>query len=190
VREVAEGRFREDLFYRLAVLPLHMPPLRDRKGDISQLAEAFLQRFALEEGKLFDPLGPAQLAALEQQSWPGNVRELQNVMRRAAVLNAGPDLPLSALRTGSPVPPVAPAIPQTFASAGLPARTKGAQTGMADTIPAHIRALHGLTLDEIERLVINAAIETGGGNLSAAAKALGVSPSTLYRKRERWQKTG
>ncbi len=186
MREVAEGRFREDLFYRLAVVPIHMPPLRERKGDISALAEAFLQRFAKEEGKVFDRLGPAQLAVLEQQSWPGNVRELQNLMRRAVVLNAGPELPLSSLHTGRSGVGMAP-IPRTF---GAPEEATSPVTPspLPQDLPDVLSALKGLTLDEIERLVINAAIDTGGGSLTSAAKALGVSPSTLYRKRERWQK--
>ena len=195
LREVAEGRFREDLFYRLAVVPLHMPPLRDRKGDISELAEAFLQRFASEEGKRFHPLGPTQLAALEQQGWPGNVRELQNVMRRAVVLNAGPDLPVAALRSGTPVPVPAPVPPIAFAAIAPSPAGKGGKTrahsatdDASDAVTELLQSLHGLTLDEIERLVIEAAIDAGGGSLAAAAKALGVSPSTLYRKRDRWQK--
>lgn len=181
-REVAEGRFREDLFYRLAVVPLHMPRLSERKGDIQELAEAFLQRFAREEGKVFDPLGLSQILALEQYSWPGNVRELQNVMRRAAVMNTGPELPLSAMPMVTQMPvsvsdqlPSPPAPPAP--SASLPE-----QRNIADVISV----LKGLTLDELERIAIEAAIEDAGGSLSAAAKALGVSPSTLYRKRERW----
>lgn len=180
-REVAAGRFREDLFYRLAVVPLHMPPLRQRQGDVSELAEAFLQRFAREEGKAFDKLGPRHIAALEQHSWPGNVRELQNVMRRAAVLNPGPELPLSAL----PLPA------QTIATTGAPSNIAPLRTveptGVKQDLLSVINAIKGLTLDEIERIAIEAAIDAAGGSLPSAAIALGVSPSTLYRKRERWQ---
>lgn len=172
-REVAEGRFRGHLFYRLAVVPMHMPPLRERPGDVRELAQAFLDRFAREEGKQFDPLGTAQLAQLEGHSWPGNVRELQNVMRRAAVLNAGPGLPASAFALGA-----ATAAGAAPLAAPLPPR---------DDLLSALQALKGLTLDEIERLVIEAAIDTENGSLPAAARVLGVSPSTLYRKRERWQ---
>jgi two-component system repressor protein LuxO len=179
-REVAEGRFREDLYYRLAVVPVHMPPLRDRQDDVGELAEAFLQRFAREEGKAFDKLGASQLAALERYSWPGNVRELQNVMRRAAVLNPGPGLPLTALPLASQ--PAMQFSPQ-------PVLSQFPETGEVNNAPdvlSIVNALKGLTLDEIERLVIEAAIDSAGGSMPAAARALGVSPSTIYRKRERW----
>ncbi len=159
--EVAQGRFRQDLYYRLAVVPLHMPALRERGHDIALLAQAFLQRFAGEEGKSFAPLGPLHLAALAAHGWPGNVREMQNVIRRAAVLLPGPDLPLHVLPTAAD-------------SAPMPAG------------PTLAQALAGLTLDQVERIAIEAAIDLAGGSLPAAARALGVSPSTLYRKRERW----
>jgi two-component system repressor protein LuxO len=163
--EVAHGRFRQDLYYRLAVVPLHMPPLRERGEDVALLAQAFLQRFAREERKAFHPLGPEHLAALAAHRWPGNVREMQNVIRRAAVLLPGPDLPLRALPGAATAAITPPAAPRP---------------------PALAQALAGLTLDQIERIAIEAAIESAGGSLPAAARALGVSPSTLYRKRERW----
>ncbi|WP_292948936.1 sigma-54 dependent transcriptional regulator [Novosphingobium sp.] len=186
VREVAEGRFREDLFYRLAVVPLHLPPLRERTGDVRELAEAFLQRFAREENKTFSPLGAAQLSALEQYRWPGNVRELQNVMRRAAVLHMGPDLPASAFPLTSQIAaPPPPAERPAQASARLPL-----EADSATDLLAVVNAVKGLTLDELERIAIEAAIDNAGGSLPSAAKALGVSPSTLYRKRERWMAAG
>lgn len=181
LREVAEGRFREDLYYRLAVVPVHMPPLRDRGSDIAELAETFLQRFSREEGKHFGPLGQAQLAVLMAYRWPGNVRELQNVLRRAAVLWDGPDLPLAALpleRNAIPVPPAPAALP-----------IEAAQGSVAPQ-PDLAVAFRGMTLDEIERLVIAQAIEDAAGSLPTAAKMLGVSASTLYRKRERWASAG
>ncbi|HZU64013.1 MAG TPA: sigma-54 dependent transcriptional regulator [Novosphingobium sp.] len=188
-REVAEGRFREDLYYRLAVVPLHMPPLRDRAGDVAELAEAFLQRFAAEERKSFQPLGPEHIAALDAYAWPGNVRELQNVIRRAAVLFEGPELPLRALPA---VPPAATTTP-AMAVAGTPAiagallqPAPAAADAAAPNRQLLATALAGLTLDEIERIAVDLAVEAAGGSLPAAARVLGVSPSTLYRKRERW----
>ena len=180
-REVVEGRFREDLFYRLAVVPLHMPPLRERRGDVREIAEAFLQRFAREEGKSFNALGEAQLALLEQYRWPGNVRERQNVMRRAAVLHTGPDLPANAFPLASQM---------SYVPTGQPVMTVGAPSSdpidQAADVLVVINAVKGLTLNELERIAIEAAIDNAGGSLPSAARALGVSPSTLYRKRERW----
>lgn len=158
-----------------------MPPIRDRGHDIAELAEAFLTRFAREEAKHFVPLGPDQVARLMAWNWPGNVRELQNVMRRAAVMCDGPTIPpsmLPALHPGSaPQPPTLVATP---AVAVAPA------VADIDSKTLIARALRGLTLDEIERIAVDAAIATAGGSLPGAARLLGISPSTLYRKRERW----
>ena len=166
-REVAAGRFREDLFYRLAVIPLEMPPLRERGDDVTLIAETMLQRFAEEERKLFAPLSPAVCVHLLHHSWPGNVRELQNVVRRAVVLNSGPKLSVEAFP-----------LTERTDTAPLP--------GDPAAAPAPVLDFHGLTLDEIERRAIDAAVARAGGSLPAAARSLGVSPSTLYRKRERW----
>ncbi|MBB3954970.1 sigma 54-interacting transcriptional regulator [Novosphingobium sediminicola] len=176
--ELASGKFREDLYYRLAVVPLELPPLRERGGDIEALAQSFLRRFAREQGKKFDPLGPDHIAALEAYAWPGNLQELQNVIRRAVLLFDGPDLPLRAL----PAVPPAPLgqTPQTVeAPAQRPASTETSHEALFE-------ALAGLTLDQIERLAIEGAIQAAHGSLPGAARILGVSPSTLYRKRERW----
>lgn len=182
-REMAQGRFRADLYYRLAVVPIHLPPLRERGDDVATLAQAFLQRFAREEGKTFDPLGDAQLAALSAGHWPGNVRELQNMLRRAAVLQDGPTLPLSAFPLTVERPIAAPANSVGLRATGAVAILDPA--GNRDML-ALIQALRGLTLDQIERIAIDGAIDCAGGSLPAAARSLGVSASTLYRKRERW----
>jgi two-component system repressor protein LuxO len=171
--EVAAGRFREDLFYRLAVIPLEMPALRERGGDIVQLAQAFLDRFAREERKQFDPLSLDVQARLNAHNWPGNVRELQNVIRRAVVMSEGPALKIADFA-------VAP--PRMTTSAAPLLATPAPHAGK---LPG-LDSLSGMTLDAIERLVIDNAIEAAGGSLPAAARSLGISPSTLYRKRERW----
>ena len=93
--EVAQGRFREDLFYRLAVVPIKLPPLRDRGSDITLLANSFLKKFGEEEGKTFAPLTVELSNSFENHNWPGNVRELQNLMRRATVMFNGPHLDAS-----------------------------------------------------------------------------------------------
>lgn len=175
VAEVKAGRLREDLYYRLAVIPMAMPPLRDRGDDIIILANAFLQRFGAEEGRVFDPLGPAQGAALTAYDWPGNVRELQNIMRRAAVIEDGPKLTQ---------PLVGPVVEVMINSN----RTLCANSNsVVDSHIAHVAAGNeDLTLDELERWAIDRAIARANGSLSIAARNLGISPSTLYRKRERW----
>lgn len=174
LREVAEGRFREDLYYRLAVIPLQMPPLREREGDIRLLADAFLARFSAEVGKQFAPLTLAHYAALERYPWPGNVRELQNAFLRAVLLNSGPDLPLSAFPSASP--PDAVAVEQAPAEVAISQAPGGDDSQLA-------KCLAGRTLAEIERIAIEAAIEAADGNLAVAAHALGISASTIYRKR-------
>lgn len=173
--EVRAGRFREDLYYRLAVIPLDMPPLRDRKEDIILLANAFLQRFGAEEGRRFEPLGAAHCAELLAHPWPGNVRELQNIMRRAAVIEDGPAL------TRPLVQPALYTIPHPETSA-LHHMRQGLQAFASSTAENPC----DLTLDEIERQAINRAIARANGSLPVAARNLGISPSTLYRKREKW----
>jgi two-component system, repressor protein LuxO len=174
--EVAAGRFREDLYYRLAVIPLELPPLRDRGDDVLLLAQDFLDRFAEQENKHFNPLDETVANALMANNWPGNVRELQNVIRRAVVMNPGPVLSVTAFATPSTTP----------------AQTGMSMTGEAaahETSPLLADALAGMTLDAIERWAIEAAIARSGGNMRKAAHTLGLSPSTLYRKRERWADT-
>lgn len=181
--EVAAGRFREDLFYRLSVIPIELPPLRARGHDVVLLANAFLQRFGADEGKTFNPLSRAFAQALGQHMWPGNVRELQNMIRRAAVIYDGPDLHIEALPVIAAPTPAASAEHSVAAPATAPAAAPPAPSnGIAE-------AIRGLTLEALERLAIELAVDDCDGNLSAAAKRLGVSPSTLYRKRERWLTT-
>lgn len=171
--EVAAGRFREDLYYRLAVIPLELPPLRERGDDVVLLAQDFLDRFADQEGKHFNPLDEAVANALMANPWPGNVRELQNVIRRAVVMNPGPVLNVTAFSRALP-----------NAASGVV--SFGGDPG-SDNAPSVLgEALAGMTLDAIERWAIEAAIARAGGNMRKAAQTLGLSPSTLYRKRERW----
>lgn len=179
--ELGSGAFREDLYYRLAVVPLELPPLRDRGNDVEALAQSFLRRFAREQGKKFEPLGPEHIAALRAYAWPGNLHELQNVIRRAVLLHDGPELPLRALPA---VPPQAAGqTPRPVEPAHLSTQAAG------ESHEDLYKALAGLTLDQIERLAIEGAIQAAQGSLPGAARILGVSPSTLYRKRERWNQT-
>jgi two-component system repressor protein LuxO len=183
--EVAEGRFREDLFYRLNVIPLDLPPLRQRPGDVGRIAQAFLERFAREEGKSFDPLGADLLQNLDSRRWPGNVRELQNTMRRAVVMNPGPKLDIADFPIERAAEPAAghgnaPAGAAPMAIAGAAPVTS--VPGVDFTIP--------MTLAEIEQRAVEAAIERAGGSIPKAAHELDVSPSTIYRMQARWDKAG
>ena len=160
--QVRRGLFREDLYYRLYVIPVHMPPLRERGSDVVEIAEAALARFSAEEGKAFTGLAPETRAFLQAHSWPGNVRQLLNVIRNVVVLN-----------DGGPVTPAM--LPAGLATGTLPPD--------AATPPA---PAPGLTLAQIERQAIEAAIARNGGSIPLAARELDVSPSTLYRKLEAW----
>lgn len=178
VAEVKAGRFREDLYYRLAVIPVDLPPLRDRGDDILLLANSFLQRFAAEEGRSFAPLGRAHRDELMAHDWPGNVRELQNIMRRAVVIEDGPTL-LQPL-----VGPVVRVVSSPVSAAAIKHHES-----IIDYAHDREENVQNMTLDEIERFAIDRAIARANGSLPVAARSLGISPSTLYRKRERWAAT-
>ncbi|MEP3279351.1 MAG: sigma-54 dependent transcriptional regulator [Stappiaceae bacterium] len=181
--EVAQGRFREDLYYRLHVLPLHLPPLRDREGDVIEIALHLLHRYAKEEGKEFETFSTEAQEFLVTHQWPGNVRELQNAVRNAIVLNEGTviERPMLAGNNGktagahmaSTTPNIAP-INESFGGFDTPVKS------------ARISVPLGQSLADIEKQVIEATIEACSGSLPKAAKVLDVSPSTLYRKREGW----
>ena len=173
------GRLREDLYYRLAVIPLHMPPLRDRGEDILLIARHFLTRFATAEGRALRGFAPEVEAQLLGHPWPGNVRQLENLVRNVAVLHDGPlvtteMLPLPgtgplAAATQASQPPMAPAPPVMPANDALPESPQ-------DIEP----------LSNIERRYVEHAIALCGGNLQLAARRLGIGTSTIYRKREAW----
>ncbi|WP_417309728.1 sigma-54-dependent transcriptional regulator [Devosia sp.] len=160
---IGERRFREDLFYRLHVLPLHLPPLRQRTGDVGELARQFLSRFAGEAHRQFTGFSADALDHLNAADWPGNVRQLRNLMRRIAVMFEGGDVTaamLAAADLGSATPDE-PAIQPSLRSPILP-------------------------LWQQEQRIIEDAIASFGGNITLAAAALELSPSTIYRKRQAW----
>lgn len=176
--EVRKGRFRADLFYRLHVVPIHLPPLRDRGEDVIEIAEHALGRLAAEEGRHFTGLEDEVKDLFRQLPWPGNVRQLINVLRNAVVLNDGPlvtraMLPLEILHLGDGAAPVAVPLAGAMPGGALP----------------DLDGLIGRSLAEIERLVIEETIARYGG-VPRAARVLDVSPSTLYRKRATWDVDG
>ncbi|MEM1149593.1 MAG: sigma-54 dependent transcriptional regulator [Pseudomonadota bacterium] len=179
--DIAAGGFREDLYYRLNILSLHMPPLRTRGSDILALAEHFRAVFAEEEGKSTPEFDPRALEALANYAWPGNVRELQNIIRRAVVLSrAGPLTEKYLFPSG--------AHPQAKAVQAVAHRLEP----LGGEPPLSRRLLLAVMrpLAEIEREVIEAVIAGCDGNLRKAADTLQVSPSTLYRKRDAWSAAG
>ena len=168
---VRRGYFREDLYYRLYVVPIHMPPLRDRGQDIIEIAEAALSRFAQEEGRDFHGLDPSTRSLMQSLPWPGNVRQLLNVMRNVVVLNEG----------GWVTPEM---LPPGLADEGNPADPQPIALASPDALTSD--SLLGLPLAEAERRLIEATLALHGGSIPKAARVLDVSPSTLYRKIEGW----
>lgn len=177
-QQVADGRFREDLYYRLHVIPIHLPPLRERGEDILLLANHFLRKFAAEERKAFRELSPDVESVLMDYEWPGNIRQLQNVLRNVVVLCEGERVTVDMLP-----PPLNGALSRgasttTATSPKLVAR-------IPEPAGQAIRPLHVIEQEAIER-----AIELCDGNIPRAAALLEVSPSTIYRKRQAWQSEG
>jgi two-component system repressor protein LuxO len=163
--EVTEGRFREDLYYRLYVIPLHLPPLRERDGDVIDIAYSLLAFMAREEEKEFIQFTQQVIDLFKRYPWPGNVRQLQNVIRHAVVLYQGQEIT---------IPMLPPQLQQFVESEG------GSNT--ADAPSDHIEPLW-----VTEKKAIEHAIEKFEGNVNKAATSLEVNPSTLYRKIKQWQ---
>jgi DNA-binding NtrC family response regulator len=152
--EVAKGRFREDLFYRLNVVGIEMPPLRDRRSDIPALATFFLERYTKENGKTIEGFAPETMELMVAYDWPGNVRELENAVERAVVLAPGTHIELRQLP---------PSVRPKITPAGMP------------VIP-------GASLDEMERYVILETLKATGGATSKAAEILGISARKIQYK--------
>ncbi len=180
--EVMAGRFREDLYYRLHVMPLAMPALREREGDVIMLAGHFLDRFAKRDGKVFDGFDDGAEAMLEAHSWHGNVRELQNAIQQIVVIAQGGTVTAETLpeiiRAQAPIGAVTP---RAVHKPVLGERLAAATTLSA---PAQIEPLW-----QVEMNAIRAALEAHGGDVQKAAVALEVSASTIYRKLQAWQKS-
>jgi two-component system nitrogen regulation response regulator GlnG len=170
---VAAGTFREDLLYRLRVVPIHIPPLRERREDIPLLARHFAERYADELGVEPRLLSDAALARLTAHPWPGNVRELENAVRRALVLASGDVL-----------------LPEDFDFLGERPRRAGARPELSDLVREEARAVlasgaqnvYHLLLDRIERPLLEAALAHTDGNQIRAAALLGINRNTLRKK--------
>ena len=158
--EIKRGNFRSDLFYRLNVISLHLPPLRARRDDIPLLVESFLERAAALRGEAPKRASASALEALQEYNWPGNVRELENAIERAIILCSGEEIPVTA----------------------LPERVldRKSEPLVAD------RPSVNPTLELIERAYITWVLQSEGGNKTRAADVLGIDPSTLHRKLARF----
>ena len=200
IEMVKAGQFREDLYYRLNVFPVMVPPLRERKEDIPALVDHFITRFAAEEGRKVHGITAEALSLLRAYAWPGNVRQLENTVFRAIVLCESDTLELqdfpqiAALVDGfevkipaaPPLPPK-PALPQGMAAiAGYQpvGRSAGAAVsdGMALGIPAVTEGGHIRKLEDVEADMIRMALHRYRGQMSEVARKLGIGRSTLYRK--------
>jgi len=159
---VTDGKFREDLLYRLNVVTIRLPPLRNRKEDIRHMADRFIARTAAENGKHITTVRPNFYAALEAYDWPGNVRQLRNIVESAVLLSPGGVLSAQSVTLpGSPSRPVG----------GPPAGVPGSLT-----IP------DGMTLDQIERAILENKLQQNAGNRTLTADQLGLSRRTIQRK--------
>src|SRR5580698_1111677 len=167
-RQIADGSFREDLYYRLNVFPILLPPLRERPSDIPLLAEHFLQKYVAGAGKPVHGIDAGAVVALTGYSWPGNVRELENLIERALILTRGSEITAADLEFMRR--------PAAGAATSAPA---GAAGGAGGSTAGGARPL-GERLHEQERAAIVGAIDAAQGNIAHAARALGINRSTLY----------
>jgi DNA-binding NtrC family response regulator len=211
IQLVKDGKFREDLYYRLNVFPIWVPPLRERLDDVAELANHFLARFAAEEGKRVAGFSEEALALIESYTWPGNVRQLENAVFRAVVLADGPEITVAELpQIASRVEGFKVAIPAAPAPAlRKPAYTGPAMIGAEDTVPQTVEVRRdpaasgggsgssiGIPavrengdirpLDEIEADMIRLALGRYRGHMTEVAKRLKIGRSTLYRKMQEY----
>jgi len=182
---LASGAFRQDLFYRLNVIHIHLPALRDRADDVLPLAEHFLIRSAAKAGKDVRAFHEAAKKALLAYGWPGNVRELENVVERAVALVEGPLVRLDDL------PPLPSASGRERRPTDSPqGQGQGQGQGDGEQDPFAAALARGLTLSELERDYIMKVLAAEGGNKTRAAQRLGLDRKTLYRKLEEYNASG
>lgn len=189
-KAIEEGRLREDLYYRLNVISINLPPLKDRENDACQIAQYFLNRFSDIEQKMFVGLSSDAGTLINNYSWPGNVRQLENTIHSAVVMSEGPllteqvlarqlqlsqDQMTDLLQKKSPPNPLESITP----------RTSNINSDVQDNTINDTNTVRSLA--EVERAAIEHAIAACNENVVKAASLLEVSPSTLYRKVQQWQ---
>ncbi len=181
--QVRAGRFREDLYFRLNVLPLHVPPLRERREDIAVLATHFLSTFAEAEGLAGKELAPDAVALLTEYSWPGNVRELRNLMERTVILVAGPVVHAGDIADW--LVPVTRSAPGEARGGGTPVAGAGGDPPDDDDLPAEPGTLRE-ELEKREAEAIVKVLEAARWNVTQAATQLGVDRTNLHRKMRKY----
>lgn len=175
---VRDGIFREDLFFRLNVVNLALPPLRERPADIAALAEFFARKYADANGLSYRPIAPDALTTLQARAWPGNVRELENTVHRAVLLSQGDVIAMDALRT--PAGATSPA----------PSPTMGPAARAAAVADTAVRTFVGRTVAEVEQDLILDTLDHCLGNRTHAANILGISIRTLRNKLRAYMDAG
>ncbi len=159
--DMRTGRFRSDLYYRLNVIAIHLPPLRSRKDDIPMLAEAFLKRMAAERKEEQKRIAQDAMDAIMAYDWPGNVRELENALERSMTLTRGDEVTHAALPT------------RVTERRAMPLVSERVQVNP--------------TMEMVEKAYIMWVLQSEAGNKTRAAEVLGIDPSTLYRKLSRYE---
>jgi len=164
---IQDGRFREDLYYRLNVFTIHIPPLRERPDDVPLLAEHFVQHFAEETGKAITGFSEDAMRLLAAHDWPGNGREVRNIVHRAVILCSEGEIEPRHL-------------PETL-------RGPRARTRSSDGMPGGIQVPIGTSIDEAEKALLLATLEACENNKTRTAEVLGISAKTLYSKLHRYE---
>ncbi|MBA3440487.1 MAG: sigma 54-interacting transcriptional regulator [Pyrinomonadaceae bacterium] len=178
-RAVETGDFRRDLFYRLSVFPIHLPPLRERPGDVHPLVFHFLEHYKQKTGRFVSGISRDALRALTAYKWLGNVRELENAIERAVIIASGRQIELDDL-------------PEAISRIALEARARFPHDGRAVSAGAHeersmkLEVVVPSSMEEIEHLAIAATLDYTAGDKTRAARALGIGRKTLYRKLQRY----
>lgn len=181
--EVEAGNFREDLYFRLHVVPIILPPLREREGDIVEIAQSVLLQYAHEEGKQFCRFDPQVESAIRRHPWPGNVRELQNSLRNAVVLNVGDTVTLEMMPQLRSAPGDIRTPDHGADAPALPRRSGADSSLAAGSAGTSIRPLWQVEQDHIQQ-----ALDMCDGNVSRAASLLEIGTSTLYRRLKECEK--
>jgi two-component system repressor protein LuxO len=179
LEEVRAGRFREDLFYRLHVVPLRLPPLRERERDVLLIADKLLTDFSAQTGKAFERFSPGARELMLRYPWPGNVRQLQNAVQNAVVLNQGDEITEDMLPPEIQAGHIAAPTPEAATTL-----TAASPVSRSESKLDKRRAIEPLWM--VEKRAIDGAIAACDGNINRAAGLLEVAPSTLYRKRQSW----